>query len=180
MSARKALASLTAVSIRSPQEMPIDFQWRQVVKVVYGERKPREFDAVLEKSGRRMTLLGMTPLGTVTFVAEAEGTRVRFENRTGETLPFDGTYILRDVQRVFFPWLSGSVRNGWRTGRFGEEMVRERVVDGQVVERRFERRGKLQAKIEFLEPVAAYKASPRVKLENMRFGYLLDIQTLVP
>lgn len=179
-STRVAQQMVSTVRIRSPRELPRDFQWRQVVEVEYGEHKPRAFDAVLEKAGEKMTLLGLTPLGTVTFVAEAQGKKVRFENRTGEKLPFDGSYILRDVQRVFFPWLSGPVRNGWRTGRFGEEVVRERLVNGQIVERRFERRGELQAKINFLKPVAAHLPSPNVTLENKRFGYRLHIETQVP
>ena len=168
------------VSIRSPGEMSVDFHWRQVVRVSYSGHPSRSFDAVLQKIGDSLKLVGLTPLGHVTFVAEALGTQVRFENRTGEPLPFDGSYILLDVERAFFPWLTGPARNGWRTGRWGEEVVRERLVDGEVVERRFETQGSTHARVSFLEAGQGEAPPPRVVLENLRFGYKLDIQTIEP
>ena len=153
-----------------------DFSWRQRVTVRYGERQPRSFDAVLQKQGDRMLLVGLTPINTVTFVVEQRGREVAFDNRTGQELPFDGRYILQDVQRVFAPWLSGPEVSGRRVGeRFGER-IEERLVDGRVVERTFRRGQQPPIRVQLkVGPVGT--PAPQAILENPRFGYRLTIET---
>ncbi|MEO1230879.1 MAG: DUF3261 domain-containing protein [Myxococcota bacterium] len=163
------------VEVRSPSAYPEDFSWRQTVTVSYGEKASRTFDGVLEKVGDRLRLVGLTPVGTVIFVAEAEGSEVRFENRTGEALPFDGEHILLDVQRVFFPWLEGPFADGQRSGEVDGIEVRERVEDGGLVERIFSDADGTLALVRFLEPGSP---PPRSVLIGRRFGYQLDIETL--
>lgn len=165
------------VDIRSPGEMPGDFQWRQTVAVKYADRDARSFDAALDKRGDTLRLVGLTPLGTVMFVAEAEGTAVRFENRTGEPLPFDGSHILLDVQRVFFPWLEGDIEDGVREGRRGEEQIRERWEGGRLLERVFERGSEEAVRVRYLEPGPRGQPAPRIELENPRYHYRLSIET---
>lgn len=166
---------LESVPVRSPAEHPGDFQWQQTVTVRYGKQAPRSFDAVLEKSGAELRLVGVTPIGTVTFVAEAIGTEVRFENRTGEALPFDGSHILRDVQRVFFPWLHGPFVEGHRAGAHGGLTVKERREEGVLVERTFHDAEGLVATVRFQSPG---EPPAKAQLES-RLGYRLTLETTV-
>lgn len=169
-----ALPRAASVRIRPPADRPGDFQWRQTVAVRYGEEDPRSFDAVLEKTGNELRLVGITPLGTVTFLAEARDTTVRFENRTGRALPFDGSHILLDVQRVFFPWLDGPFVNGHREGIRDALAIRERAVDGQLVERSFSDAEGPVATVRYLEPG---DPAPVAELIGHRFGYVLSLRT---
>jgi hypothetical protein len=128
----------TLPALRPPSVVPEDFVFRQRVTAQVAGREARSFDAMLEKKGDRLALVGLTPLGTVLFAASLEGTRLAFEDRTGEDLPFPPEYVLLDVQRVFFPWLppppDGS---GVREGAVFAERVIERWAGGRLVERTF-------------------------------------------
>lgn len=157
--------------------MPRDFVWRQRVTVAYGEREPRSFDAVLQKRGDRLSLVGLTPINTVTFVVEQAGLDVTFDNRTGEPLPFDGRHIMQDFQRVYFPWLNGESADGTRKGVVLGEQVSEQVADGQVVVRRFDRPQRQPVTVRFEGLRGVGRPPQRVVLENQRYGYRLVIET---
>ena len=162
--------------LRPPSVLTADFVWRQRVTVQYADRPARSFDAVLQKRGETMSLVGLTPINTVTFIVEQRDMAVTFDNRTGQTLPFDGRYILQDVQRVYFPWLVGPTEDGVRSGAMLGESVSERLVAGRVVERRFERDG-FPPVIVTLEGGSAGNPPERAVLDNPRYRYRLSIET---
>ena len=168
------------VQLRPPAVVARDFSWRQRVSVQYGDRSPRSFDAVLQKKGDRLSLVGLTPLNTVTFLVEQRGQDVRFDNRTGQALPFDGRHILQDVQRVFFPWLTGPVADGHRAGAVLDEQVSERWERGRLVERTFAQTGRPSVRVTFSGAVSGpseHAPPARAVLENQRYGYRLVIET---
>ena len=171
---------LPPVRLRPPSAMPADFQWRQRVTVSYGDRSPRSFDAVLQKQGDRLSLVGLTPLNTVTFVVQQNGLEVTFDNRTDEALPFDGRHILQDVQRVYFPWLDGPTTSGIRVGEKLGEQVTERLDGQQVVERTFERAGRPPVRVIFEGLRGPERPPSRAVLENRRYDYRLIIETAEP
>lgn len=165
------------VELRSPEVFEGDFTWRQRVTVRYADQPSRSFDAVLEKKGPQLSLVGLTPINTVTFVVEQRGLDVRFDNRTGRDLPFDGRHILQDVQRVFFPWLLGAEHAGVREGQVLGEYVTEQVRAGSVVQRRFDRPG-MKSVVVTLDGVRDGVDPPaRAVLDNERYGYRLIIET---
>ena len=168
------------VELRPPKAMRLDFQWRQRVTVSYGERSPRSFDAVLHKQGDRLSLVGLTPLNTVTFVVQQVGLEVSFDNRTGEPLPFDGRHILQDVQRVYFPWLEGPATAGIREGEAHGERVTERLEGVQVVERTFQRVDRPPVRVVYEGLRGPGQPPARVILKNERYDYRLIIETAAP
>lgn len=161
------------VRLRPPSDMPGAFSWRQRVTVSYPDASPRTFDAVLEKSADTLSLVGLTPINTVMFVIEQNGTEATLDNRTGEALPFDATYVLRDVQRVFFPWLDG-VRAGEVDGVAVTEEIRS---DGRVVSRTFRMPGEGAVVVTFDGLRAPGEPPERAVLEDARYGYRLEIET---
>ena len=168
----------TPVTLLPPSAMTDDFSWRQRVTVQYGDNAARSFDAVLQKKGAVLSLVGLTPINTVTFLVRQEGTNVTFDNRTGQSLPFDGRHILQDVQRVFFPWLTEDVVDGTRTGVVLGETVTERLRSGRVVERVFDRDGLPSVRVA-LNPAdrPGSGPAPTAVLTNDRYGYRLVIAT---
>ncbi len=159
-------AALT-VEVRDPATHRGDFTWREEVTVRVAGQPARVFEAALEKRGDALRLVGLSPLGTVLFVAEAVGREVRFDNRTGEPLPFDGGPILRDVTRAHFDWLDGPVEGGARAGEGFGELVEERFQGGALVERRFLRSG----------VTVAYRPGVAL-LSDPALGYELEIRRL--
>ncbi|MEE9385378.1 MAG: DUF3261 domain-containing protein [Nannocystaceae bacterium] len=162
--------------LRTPTVMQGDFMWRQRVTARW-EAGSRGFDAVLQKQGGVLTLLGLTPMGTAAFVIVLDGGQLSFDNHTHQELPFPPRYIMLDVQRVFFPWLAP----GQRQGRVGNEYVEESWIDGRLTQRTFRRlddnpAGKIQVTYNNWERGAA--APREAVLDNLWFGYQLIIETI--
>src|ERR1700722_8658280 len=84
-----------------PVEGAEDFFDRQRIVASY-EGHAFGFDAVLQKRGNELTLLGLTPFGSRAFVVTQKGADVSFQNYVGTALPFPPRYMLIDVHRVFF------------------------------------------------------------------------------
>jgi hypothetical protein len=174
---------LDAGPLRAVSTFSFDFQWRQRVTARWPDGT-QGFDAVLMKRDGQLTLLGLSPMGVPGFVItlDANG-QTHVDNRTGEPLPFPPSYVLADVQRVFFPWL-GSVAEGFsgeRTGTTSGLTVRERYEDGRLVERYFARddakeRGEVRVYYEGFRP--GDDVPLHAVLENRWFGYTLIIDTV--
>lgn len=164
----------TEVGLRPPSEVPLEFSWRQSVSVEHARGKERSFEAVLEKGPDRLVLVGLTPLQTVLFVAEqrSDGS-VRFENRTGRDIPFDPGYILRDIQRAYYPWIEGPHRDGRRVGEVGGVRVEERYEGERLRERRF---GPVENPV-VVEYEGADFPPRRVRIVDPNRGYVLTIRT---
>ena len=154
---------------------------RQHVTVKWADRE-ESFDAVLQKRGDVLLLLGLGPMNTVGFKLTLDRDGVSFENFSGRELPFRPERILADVQRVFYPW----IQEGWDC----VECERREILDGlEVWERigaRFlvERSFRLLARPERGRIVVRYEgwtSDPpvpiRATLDNGWYGYELTIVT---
>lgn len=169
--------------IRPPAALPYDFQWRQRVTAEWPDGK-QSFEAVLQKRGGELLLLGLSPMGLPGFtLALREDASIAFDNRTDTELPFPPAFILADVQRVFFPWLEPVPADfeGERTGTaFGLD-VRERYSQGRLVSRAFQwsdapEKGTVRVDYEGTRP--EQDAPERVLVTNGWFNYRLRIDTL--
>lgn len=167
--------------LRAPDSWGPDVMVRQRVTAHWGDGASRGFDAVLQKQGGVLKLVGLTPMSTVAFVVTQDGDAVTMENKTDQVLPFPPRFILLDVQRVLFPWLSAShTSDGQRAGNVGEELVVERFVGDALVERTFERRDGVPPgviRVTYQGWDAGPHAPRRAQLDNGWFGYRLVIET---
>ena len=166
--------------LRQPSELPFDVVWQQHVTASWGEGQQRGFDAALQKQGDALTLVGLSPVGSVGFVIRLdEGGAIDVTNNTSEDLPFPARFILLDAQRAFFPWGVGGA-GAERSATVDGERVTERWRDGQLQERRFERPDREGAIVVHYEWGDADWRGPRsVRLENQWFGYELHVDNQV-
>lgn len=168
--------------LRGPAEMGADVMMRQRLTARWGEGEETAFDAVLQKQGDRMVLLGLGPHGGRAFVLEQNGAEVRFEEMVDLDLPFPPELILLDVQRVFFPQLGEGPRaDGEHERVIGEERVRERWQDGRLLSRTYERVDGEPAgviRVDYGEGLAPGEQPPTIRFDNGWFGYSLSVETL--
>lgn len=178
-----AKARLGPGPLRTAAALAHDFQWQQRVTARYPTGSS-SFEAVLLNRDGALTLVGLSPMGLPGFVITltADG-RVDMDNRSGQSLPFEPSYILADVQRVFFPWLETPAPhfNGVRSGGLLGMQVTESLENGVLVRRTFSRddapdRG--QAVIRYEHWSTGSDAPARVVMDNEWFGYQLIIETV--
>ncbi len=166
-----------------PSEGMGDFFDRQKIVASY-EGHTFGFDAVLQKRGHELTLLGLTPFGSRAFVVTQKDANVSFQAYVGFPMPFPPRYMLVDVHRVFFPQAppDEGVTEGDRSFAHDNEIVTERWHEGRLLRRSFSRPdGHLPGTV-----VVDYdggmgegaNARPHVVLTNGWYGYRLDITTL--
>ncbi|MBK8168791.1 MAG: DUF3261 domain-containing protein [Sandaracinaceae bacterium] len=169
-------------TLRAPTTMAANFMMRQRLTVTRVGAEPVRFESVLQKSGNALVLLGLTPFGTRAFLIELTGTDVRYESYLPGELPFPPQYILFDVQRTVFPFLSDSaLSDGWHEERSGEELVRERWQGGLLVERTFERTSEVppgQIRVVYETGVLPGTMPPTTHFYNAWMGYELTIETV--
>lgn len=159
-------------NLRSPGTLSGDFMWRQQIRAEW-PGGASDFEAVLQKRGDTLTLVGMNPLGQVGFVITQTGPTVEVEVRGGPALPFPACFILLDVQRVYFPWLPNGTL---RANLDGEEVV-ETWEDGACRRRTFRRLDGVPAGL-ITVTLGAGTAPQDASIENGWFGYRLQIETL--
>lgn len=157
---------------------PGDFMLEQHVTARYRDREDG-FDAVLQKRDDVLSLVGLGPMGTVAFVVNVTDAGVTLENNSPEDVPFSPAHIVADVQRVFYPWLSGEPdAEGRRHGEALDMTIDERFESGRLVERRFTRPDIAGAIVVTYEGWTLSDIAPtRVVLENGFYGYALEIET---
>jgi hypothetical protein len=168
-----------AAELPRPEAIPGEFTVRQklVAKSGHGGGS---FEAVLQKKGDTLTMIGLTPYGGRAFLLQQKGADVQFTKYIPQELPFAPTFILLDIHRVWDAWLGGPLANGERSSVLEGEKISERWLNGRIVERRFVRETGGQPG----EIVVSYGApgpgglAAHVTLENARFGYRLDVDTL--
>lgn len=164
-----------------PAALGRDVLLEQRVTAHWGQGEQRGFDAVVQKQGDVLTVLGLSPLGSVGFVIRMQGEQVELENHAGIDVPFPPRFVLLDVQRTFFPWLQEPPpRDGMREGLVGDERVAETWADGRLLERRFARldgepAGTIAIGYTYGDP--ARQTPTRVALDNGWLGYRLTIET---
>lgn len=169
--------------LRAPEALGKDLLWQQRVTASWGDGEERGFDAAVQKQGATLTVIGMSPLGQAGFVMVQGPTGVTFENHTDMHLPFPARFVLLDVQRTFFPWLSASAvpSDGERCETVAGEQVVEQYSGGRLVERRFTRldgkpAGTIVVRYEWGED-AGRLAPRRAVLDNGWFGYRMTVDT---
>lgn len=126
--------------LRPPSELSPDVVVEQHVTATK-DGKSGGFDAVVQKRGDELLLVGLGPMGVRAFVLRQQGSAISYEQRLGPTLPFSPKNVLVDVHRAFFKRLAEPQREAapdgvWR-GTIDDEEVVETWRAGVLVERRF-------------------------------------------
>jgi hypothetical protein len=158
------------------------FLLRQHVVAHHTGHQEGSFDAVLQKSGAEVLLIGLTPFGTKAFeLARNEG-GLHFKSYVPMKLPFPPRYIFDDIARTYFSGLAGTpLSDGVRTAEVGGEWITEQWKNGRLVTRQFVRaagRPEGEIRIDYGGGMVG-KDSPRViELDNGWIGYHLTIVTL--
>ncbi len=166
--------------LHPPSELSPDFAVEQHVEVRQGERRGG-FDAVLQKRGDELVLVGLGPMGVRGFVLRQEGEAVRFEQTLGPRLPFPPRNVLVDVHRAFFkrlPRESGAA-DGEVRGHLDDEEVTETWRGGELTERRYARPSFRPGSVRVLYGAgctASLCTPETVKIVNEWFGYELVIE----
>lgn len=153
------------------------FMARQEVTGVFGPEVHR-FEAVFQKQGLELTVIGLTPFGTKAFVLVQEGRAVRFEDLMPKDrkLPLKPSYLLADIHHAFL--VSGTP--GEWTPTLGGEEVLEEAQRGRLVSRTFRKVGEEDPAVRVTyEGTVGQGKFPRVaRLKNLRYGYSLQIETV--
>ena len=167
-------------TLQPPHTFGPDFVLQQQVSIAYSGQQ-RSFEAVIQKTGDRLVVLGLAPHGGRGFALTQKGVEVHFQRFVPERLPFPPRFILYDVFRTwFYRAPPGTIE------RDGERVTT--IVDdaGAIVERRCvrldgERPGAIVVRYEGgLAPGAPDSAPPpaEVTFDNGWFGYRSTIRTL--
>ncbi|MBL8748096.1 MAG: DUF3261 domain-containing protein [Planctomycetes bacterium] len=169
------------------QTMPDDVVWQQRVTATWGlaggEPGERGFDAAIQKQGDALTVLGLSPMGSVGFAMILRGTTIEVQNHAEQEPPFPARFVLLDVQRTFYPWLGAPLANGQRTGVVGDEEITERWANGRLMHRTFTRRdgkpaGTIAVTYDWRDDDARDRLAPsRTVLDNGWFAYRLAVDT---
>ncbi|MBL8730045.1 MAG: DUF3261 domain-containing protein [Planctomycetes bacterium] len=160
-----------------------DVLWQQRITAHWGEDGQRGFDAAVQKQGDTLTVLGLSPVGSVGFVMLLRGTAIELQNQSDQELPFPPRFILLDVQRTFYPWLAPAAGpDGARTGIVGDERVQELWRDGRLLQRRFTRldgrpEGAITITYDWRDAEPQRLAPRHTVLDNGWFGYRLTVDT---
>jgi hypothetical protein len=158
-------------------EISGNFLMRQHLAFEAGDDRG-SFEALVQKRCDELIVVGLTPFGSRAFTLRQRGLDVEIETHVEVEWPFPPRRILLDVHRVYFlPLANPPPGDGVHESRFGGEIVSERWSAGLLQQRRFRRDDGTPPQ----EVVVTYDdgASPdhapiRVRVENHRFGYVLD------
>ena len=171
--------------LHDPSTLPHDFMVRQNLTIrAQHDGKPVEgqLDAVVQKQGDTLLIVGFGPMNVKAFTLTHRGDRIEFAQYLGPELPFSPRNVVVDVHRVFFqrlppptePNYSGVVR-----GELDGEVVEETWRDGQLRESVFTRpNSALQGAVRVeLKPgcTPAFCEPESATLHNEWFDYTLTI-----
>jgi hypothetical protein len=180
--------ALEAVNFVDMATVPWNFVWRQAITAQFRRPIPgakleeASFEAVLQKQGRVLTMVGLTAFGTRAFVAHQEGAVVKLDEGQSSQLPFPPEFIFLDVNRCFFAALSQtSLADGSHEQTWTTETISDTWKDGRLVQRVLREspgRSKEPITIRYTKGFAQGSAPQEVELVNERFGYRLKITTL--
>ena len=167
--------------LTAPAAHPGEFVRRQKLTARYRGQE-RSFEAVLQKQGDALTLIGLTPFGSKAFVLEQRGLEVKFTPYLAGDLPFPPRFVLQDVHRVYFGGLGDDAKaDGEHTALAHGERVREVWKDGRLLSREYTRLladppGSIA--ITYQGGMACCTSPERIELENGWLGYHLSILTV--
>jgi hypothetical protein len=188
--ARHVVLSASAPSdypfvLHDPATLHPDFVVRQSLTVhTRRDGKPVDgrFDAILQKQGDTLLIVGFGPMNVKAFTLEQRGDRIEFTQLFGPELPFSPRNVVVDVHRVFFHHLPPPAEPGYSGAARGE-------LDGETVEETWQG-GELRRAV-FTRPGSALRGAVSVELgpgctpaacepasatlRNEWFGYTLEI-----
>jgi hypothetical protein len=170
--------------LHAPASLGGDFSVRQSLTIRTrrdGEPVEVTLDAVLQKQGDTLLIVGFGPMNARAFTLEQKDDRLEVEQYLGPDLPFSPRNVVLDVHRVYFKRLPPPAEGftGVTRGELDGEQVEETWVDGELRRRVFTRpgsacEGAVQVELgagcgpRFCEPVTA-------SLTNEWFGYSVDL-----
>lgn len=167
-------------ALHPPSALGPDFMWRQRLTARFGDRE-ESFEAVLQKVGDELVLLGLTPFGSKAFVLRQAGGETELTSFVDREMPFPARFVLIDVHRVYVALAPDAPPEGeHRFERDGEEVVEVRRA-GRLIERRFRR---LDGQPPGVITVRYQRWSDdgldplEVELDNGWFGYRLSVSTV--
>lgn len=153
------------------------FMARQEVTGVFGGEEHR-FEAVFQKQGLELTVIGLTPFGTKAFVLVQEGLNLRFEDNMPKDrkLRLKPRFLLADVHHAF---LVSGTPGEWTPALGGEEVLEE-VQAGRLVSRTFRKVGEEEPIVRVTyEGTIGDAGFPRTAhVKSLLYGYTLDIETV--
>jgi Protein of unknown function (DUF3261) len=171
--------------LHDPATLGRDFLVRQSLAIHAqrdGQPVDGQFDAIVQKRGDTLLIVGFGPMNVKAFTVEQRGDRITFHQLMGPELPFSPRNIIVDVHRVFFKHLPTPAEHGYSGVVRGD-------LDGETVEETW-RAGELRASV-FTRPGSALHGAIRVELgpgcvpgtcepesatlHNEWFGYTLTI-----
>lgn len=144
--------------LHDPGTLPHDFMVRQHLAIhAQHDGKPvdGELDAVLQKQGDTLLIIGFGPMNVKLFTLTHRGDRIEFVQFYGPALPFSPRDVVVDVHRVFFKRLPPPAEPAYAGVVRGE-------LDGETVEETW-RDGQLGARV-FTRPGSALRGAVRVEL----------------
>jgi hypothetical protein len=175
------LAPPTAAEIPPADQIPGAFTVRQKL-TAKSAQGGGSFEAVLQKSPGKLTLVGITPYGARAFLLQQTGGDVQFTSYLPRDLPFPPTFVLLDIHRVMGDWLGGAppAGDGQRAERRDGEQIDERWRGGRLVERTFTRAAADPPGAITITYVGDGPAglAAHVTLVNARLGYQITIDSL--
>ena len=162
-----------------PDALPDGLFWQQRIKASFRGREV-SFEAILQKEGPELLVVGLTPVGAKAFVLRQIGSEFSFEALTDHELPFPPRFMLIDIQRCFFPFAPAPETDGERTIQVGGETLREEWRAGKLRSRSFEGRPspyETPIRVRYDYSMESPEAVPFATLENTWFDYVLEITT---
>ncbi len=88
-------------SLVPTQEIAGDWRIHERIRV-RGERVDEAYGLVVEKTGDRLVLVGLTPFGATAFSLSQIGVEVESASKLGRALPVPPENVLRDFHRAHF------------------------------------------------------------------------------
>ncbi len=173
----------TAAELPPPDAIPGAFAVRQKLTAT-SPKGGGSFEAVLQKQPGTLTLVGLTPYGSRAFLLVQTKGDVQFTKYIPRELPFAPTFLLLDIHRALATWLGPPPASGERSGQVGDETIRERWLDGRLVERTFvstKTNPPGTITISYAGPSGPGAASTiptHITLKNARMDYRVDIETV--
>jgi hypothetical protein len=144
--------------LRDPQTIAHDFMVRQSIAIrAQHEGKPvdGQLDAVLQKQGDTLLIVGFGPMNVKAFTLTQRGDRIELEQFLGPELPFSPRNVIVDVHRILFKRLPAPTEPGYSGVLRGE-------LDGETVEETW-REGQLRATA-FTRPGSTLAGAVRIEL----------------
>ncbi len=144
--------------LHPPQTIAHDFMVRQTIAIhAMHEGKPvdGELEAVLQKQGDTLLIIGFGPMNVKAFTLTQRGAEIELAQFVGPELPFSPRNVIVDVHRILFKRLPPPTEPGYSGVLRGE-------LDDETVEETWQG-GELRATA-FTRPGSAFTGAVRIEL----------------